>query len=106
MCISTLFYFPASFAIEKHNNTTAVIKTKVIKNNPLDRETKDQYTLTVIATDGEGIRSTSQVEITDINDNAPRFQQAYSQVSVYENYFQSQVNIMLSRVFFYLLYLL
>lgn len=85
-CFMALSSFHTSFTIEA-NDTVATIKTKFIKDNPLDRETKDKYTITVIATDGEGSRSTAQmiVDIKDVNDNAPKFQQIFSQISIAEN---------------------
>ena len=46
----------------------------------LDRETKDNYLMTVVATDGGGRRSGASltITVTDINDQTPRFQSNYS----------------------------
>ena len=46
----------------------------------LDRETKDNYLMTVVATDGGGRRSGASltITVTDINDQTPRFQGKYS----------------------------
>ena len=46
----------------------------------LDRETKDNYLMTVVATDGGGRRSGASltITVTDINDQTPRFQGNYS----------------------------
>ena len=55
----------------------------------LDRETTDFYNLTVRVTDGgnPALFDTGivEIEITDINDNRPRFNKSREQVSVLEN---------------------
>uniref|UniRef100_A0A8C4F1B8 Cadherin-23 n=1 Tax=Dicentrarchus labrax TaxID=13489 RepID=A0A8C4F1B8_DICLA len=61
--------------------------------SPLDRETKDHYTLTAVARDNPGGSSNNrrensvQVEITvlDINDYRPRFTERVYNTSVFEN---------------------
>ena len=52
----------------------------------LDRETKSQYTLTVVATDG--VQSSScivQLNIEDVNDNDPRFSKSFYSFDVSED---------------------
>ena len=64
----------ASFVI---NLTTGVLRTA---NSTLDRETKDIYLMTVVATDGGGRRTGAPltISVTDVNDQTPRFQGNYS----------------------------
>ncbi|ELK30899.1 Protocadherin-10 [Myotis davidii] len=61
----------------------------IVTEAPLDREAGDSYTLTVVARDrGEPALSTSksiQVQVSDVNDNAPRFHQPVYDVYVTEN---------------------
>ena len=61
----------------------------IVTEAPLDREAGDSYTLTVVARDrGEPALSTSksiQVQVSDVNDNAPRFSQPVYDVYVTEN---------------------
>ncbi|XP_060234262.1 protocadherin-10 isoform X1 [Meriones unguiculatus] len=61
----------------------------IVTEAPLDREVGDSYTLTVVARDlGEPALSTSksiQVQVSDVNDNAPRFSQPVYDVYVTEN---------------------
>ncbi|EPQ14877.1 Protocadherin-10 [Myotis brandtii] len=61
----------------------------IVTEAPLDREAGDSYTLTVVARDrGEPSLSTSksiQVQVSDVNDNAPRFHQPVYDVYVTEN---------------------
>ena len=47
----------------------------IVNQRPLDREDRDNYLLTISATDGVGLSATTTVDITvlDINDNAPQF---------------------------------
>ncbi|KAM3925508.1 protocadherin alpha-3-like isoform 5-T5 [Leptodactylus fuscus] len=58
-------------------------------NGPLDREKKDQYEVVVTARD-EGFPSltvskTLKIDISDVNDNAPRFLQSVDIISIKEN---------------------
>ncbi|KFO38039.1 Protocadherin-10 [Fukomys damarensis] len=61
----------------------------IVTEAPLDREAGDSYTLTVVARDrGEPALSTTksiQVQVSDVNDNAPRFSQPVYDVYVTEN---------------------
>nr|KAG5689977.1 hypothetical protein BaRGS_033658 [Batillaria attramentaria] len=61
----------------------------LVVNEQLDREKKDSYSLRLIASDGGVPRRTAEmsvsVQVTDINDNAPRFSQASYQRSIGEN---------------------
>ncbi|XP_043917601.1 protocadherin-10 isoform X1 [Protopterus annectens] len=61
----------------------------IVTDGALDRETSDSYTITVIAKDhGSPQLSTSKsisVQVSDENDNAPRFTQSVYNVSVTEN---------------------
>ena len=53
---------------------------------PLDRESRDTYTMTLSVTDGgTTIRTTVIVRVNDIDDNGPMFTQAPSSISVQEN---------------------
>jgi protocadherin Fat 1/2/3 len=67
---------------------------------PLDRETRDQYTLTVTVQDmGEGHRSSTKqltVIVTDDNDNAPVFEHGVYEKSIFEDV---QVNTTVLQVF-------
>ncbi|XP_077122263.1 protocadherin alpha-3-like isoform X8 [Ranitomeya variabilis] len=58
-------------------------------NGPLDREVKDQYEVTITARDeGSPSLSTSKtlkIDISDVNDNAPRFAQSIDTILVKEN---------------------
>ncbi|KAG7230315.1 hypothetical protein INR49_024419, partial [Caranx melampygus] len=61
----------------------------LVVNGPLDRETKAQYNVTIVATD-EGTPPLSStnivtVDISDVNDNPPRFSEPQVNVYVKEN---------------------
>ncbi|CAI5652148.1 unnamed protein product [Oreochromis niloticus] len=61
----------------------------LVVNGPLDRETTDEYNVTIIATD-EGappLSSTSiiSVHVSDVNDNSPRFSEPILNIYVKEN---------------------
>uniref|UniRef100_A0AAZ1X2L9 Cadherin domain-containing protein n=1 Tax=Oreochromis aureus TaxID=47969 RepID=A0AAZ1X2L9_OREAU len=61
----------------------------LVVNGPLDRETTDEYNVTIIATD-EGappLSSTSiiSVHVSDVNDNSPRFSDPILNIYVKEN---------------------
>ncbi|XP_033181304.1 protocadherin alpha-4-like [Mastacembelus armatus] len=61
----------------------------LVVNGPLDRETKAQYNVTIVATD-EGTpplssTSTVTVQVSDVNDNPPRFSEPQFKVYVKEN---------------------
>ncbi|OCT87894.1 hypothetical protein XELAEV_18021597mg [Xenopus laevis] len=61
----------------------------LIVNAPLDRENKSEYQVVVTATD-EGspslsVSMTISVEISDVNDNAPLFQQSVQTIFIREN---------------------
>uniref|UniRef100_A0A4W6BV32 Cadherin domain-containing protein n=1 Tax=Lates calcarifer TaxID=8187 RepID=A0A4W6BV32_LATCA len=61
----------------------------LVVNGPLDRETKAQYNVTIVATD-EGTPPLSStnivtVHVSDVNDNAPRFPEPVINVYVNEN---------------------
>ena len=65
------------------DNTTGEL---IVVSN-LDRETTPSYTLQVSATDGVHQRSTSvEINITDINDNPPIFNDTQYEIKVDENY--------------------
>ncbi|KAM3925511.1 protocadherin alpha-13-like isoform 8-T8 [Leptodactylus fuscus] len=58
-------------------------------NGQLDRETKSQYTVVITAKD-EGfpplsVSTTLVIDISDVNDNAPQFQQSYDTIFIKEN---------------------
>ncbi|CAN2390808.1 homophilic cell adhesion via plasma membrane adhesion molecules [Pristimantis euphronides] len=58
-------------------------------NGQLDRETKSQYTVVITAKD-EGrppmsVSTTLIIDLSDINDNAPQFQQSYDTIFIKEN---------------------
>ena len=59
---------------------------KVMK--ALDREEKSRYVFYVFATDGGGRQGSVQIilNVLDVNDNAPVFQQEYYNFSVHENF--------------------
>ncbi|XP_034043236.1 protocadherin-10a isoform X1 [Thalassophryne amazonica] len=61
----------------------------IVTDGPLDRESTDSYTITVLAKDrGQPSLATSKsikVHVSDENDNAPRFTQAVYDVYVTEN---------------------
>ncbi|XP_072318323.1 protocadherin-10a isoform X1 [Eucyclogobius newberryi] len=61
----------------------------IVTDGPLDRESTDTYTITVVAKDkGKPSLATSKsikVHVSDENDNAPRFKQAVYDVYVTEN---------------------
>ncbi|XP_044218759.1 protocadherin alpha-5-like isoform X4 [Thunnus albacares] len=61
----------------------------LVVNGPLDRETKAQYNVTIVATDGgtPPLSSTSivTVHVSDVNDNPPRFSEPLINVYVKEN---------------------
>ncbi|KAM4038963.1 protocadherin alpha-4-like isoform 11-T11 [Anomaloglossus baeobatrachus] len=61
----------------------------LIVNGPLDREVKDEYEVTIIARDeGSPSLSTSKtlkIDISDANDNAPRFVQSVDTILIKEN---------------------
>uniref|UniRef100_A0A8C6S530 Protocadherin 10a n=1 Tax=Neogobius melanostomus TaxID=47308 RepID=A0A8C6S530_9GOBI len=61
----------------------------IVTDGPLDRESTDSYTITVVAKDkGTPSLATSKsikVHVSDENDNAPRFKQAVYDVYVTEN---------------------
>nr|XP_057939687.1 protocadherin-10a isoform X3 [Doryrhamphus excisus] len=61
----------------------------IMTDGPLDRETTESYTITVVAKDkGQPALATSKsikVHVSDENDNAPRFTQAVYDVYVTEN---------------------
>ncbi|XP_011478748.1 protocadherin-10 isoform X3 [Oryzias latipes] len=61
----------------------------IVTDGPLDRESTDSYTITVVAKDkGQPSLATSKsikVHVSDENDNAPRFTQAVYDVYVTEN---------------------
>ena len=53
----------------------------------LDRETRDSYHLTLVATDGGGLTATTLIVISvlDVNDEAPRFVPDYFTLILREN---------------------
>ncbi|XP_073424168.1 protocadherin alpha-13-like isoform X7 [Dendrobates tinctorius] len=58
-------------------------------NGKLDRESKSQYTVVIAAKD-EGlpplsVSTTLIIDISDVNDNAPQFQQSYDTIFIKEN---------------------
>ncbi|XP_023258383.1 protocadherin alpha-4-like, partial [Seriola lalandi dorsalis] len=61
----------------------------LVVNGPLDRETKAQYNVTIVATDGgtPPLSSTNivTVHVSDVNDNPPRFSEPLVNVYVKEN---------------------
>lgn len=61
---------PGPFSIDRYGG-------KVVLRKRLDAETRSEYTLQVIASDGMHEAKTDlTVRVTDLNDNAPRFEQA------------------------------
>ena len=76
----TLFDPSGHFTI----NSSGIITTTAL---PVDREATAHFTLTVRATDGQGLSDTTTVIITvmDVNDNAPKFQQATYLFNISEN---------------------
>lgn len=61
---------PGPFSIDRYGG-------KVVLQKRLDAETRSEYTLQVIASDGIHEATTDlTVRVTDLNDNAPRFEQA------------------------------
>lgn len=61
---------PGPFSIDRYGG-------KVVLKEPLDAETRSEYTLRVIASDGLNEAFTElTVRVADLNDNVPRFQQA------------------------------
>lgn len=61
---------PGPFSIDRYGG-------KVVLRKRLDAETRSEYTLQVIASDGIHEATTDlTVRVTDLNDNAPRFEQA------------------------------
>ncbi|XP_029439855.1 protocadherin gamma-B1-like [Rhinatrema bivittatum] len=62
---------------------------KIITDSPLDREFISDYNVTIIATDkgypSRSFKKTIKIEITDINDNAPIFEQISYAVYLPEN---------------------
>ena len=61
---------PGPFSIDRYGG-------KVILRENLDAEDRYEYTLRLIASDGIHEANTElTVRVTDLNDNAPRFQQA------------------------------
>lgn len=61
---------PGPFSIDRYGG-------KVVLRRRLDAETRSEYSLQVIASDGIHEASTDLiVRVTDLNDNAPRFQQS------------------------------
>ena len=56
---------------------------------PLDRETTDMFTLTVTAQDAGtpslSVNVTVYINVSDVNDNTPRFSQEHYTVSLVEN---------------------
>lgn len=61
---------PGPFSIDRYGG-------KVVLRRRLDAETRSEYTLQVIASDGIHEATTDlTVRVTDLNDNAPRFEQA------------------------------
>jgi hypothetical protein len=67
------------------DNVTGIISTAAT----LDRESTDEYNLTVRAVDNGSLRRTGtaivRVTVGDVNDNSPMFNQTYDDVSVAEN---------------------
>ena len=67
------------------NSTTGVISTSI----SFDRETIDHYTATIVAHDGgvptRSSNATLEVTITDVNDNAPVFDQSIYTFAITEN---------------------
>ncbi|KAM4038959.1 protocadherin alpha-4-like isoform 7-T7 [Anomaloglossus baeobatrachus] len=61
----------------------------LIVNGPLDREVKDEYEVTITARDeGSPSLSTSKtlkIDVSDANDNAPRFSQSVDTILIKEN---------------------
>jgi len=61
---------PGPFSIDRYGG-------KVVLRKRLDAETRSEYSLQVIASDGIHEATTDLVvRVTDLNDNAPRFEQA------------------------------
>ncbi|KAG7213360.1 hypothetical protein KM043_002656 [Ampulex compressa] len=61
---------PGPFSIDRYGG-------KVVLRRRLDAETRSEYTLQVITSDGDHEATTDlTIRVTDLNDNAPRFQQA------------------------------
>lgn len=61
---------PGPFSIDRYSG-------KVVLRKRLDAETRSEYSLQVIASDGIHEATTDLiVRVTDLNDNAPRFEQA------------------------------
>lgn len=61
---------PGPFSIDRYGG-------RVVLRKRLDAETRSEYTLQVIASDGIHEATTDlTVRVTDLNDNAPRFEQA------------------------------
>ncbi|XP_051869351.1 protocadherin beta-8-like isoform X4 [Pristis pectinata] len=62
---------------------------KLLIQQPLDRETTSRYDITITCTDAgyPSLTSTEmiRIDVTDVNDNAPRFMQAVHTVHVMEN---------------------
>lgn len=61
---------PGPFSIDRYGG-------KIVLRRRLDAETRSEYSLQVIASDGMHEATTDLiVRVTDLNDNVPRFQQA------------------------------
>lgn len=61
---------------------------KVILNKPLDYETRQEYQLKIIASDSKHMaQSVLTIRITDVNDNAPIFQQPAYHTTIPGKYF-------------------
>ncbi|CAI9732393.1 protocadherin beta-15-like isoform X1 [Octopus vulgaris] len=76
----------APFELSVLKRMVGTEKLDIVLKSKLDRETKDVYTIQVIAKDGgtpprEGILNV-QISVTDVNDNAPIFSQNIYNVSV------------------------
>lgn len=83
---------PGPFSIDRYGG-------KVVLWKQLDAETRSEYTLQVIASDGIHEATTDlTVRVTDLNDNAPRFEQAAYVAVLSGTYGRARCSTSLRRV--------
>ncbi|XP_021353850.1 protein dachsous-like, partial [Mizuhopecten yessoensis] len=84
----------SQFGIDPHNGTVYTVGSP----GDLDRETRDTYYLTVVATDRGNRRAVASLTVilSDINDNPPRFLYKTVEMSITENTTQFNPDILVT----------
>ena len=75
-----------AFELRVTNNTDGTVDIQLVLKRELDREANEMYQVEIIASDGEQSgTATVQIDVRDVNDNNPKFDNQTYETFLYEN---------------------